>query len=34
MEKKQVLSLEESLSRIQDPRVDRPKLHKLQDILV
>jgi predicted transposase YbfD/YdcC len=34
METKQVLSLEESFLHIQDPRVDRTKLHKLQDILV
>ena len=34
METKQVLLLEESFSHIQDPRVDRTKLHKLQDILI
>ena len=34
MEMKQVLSLEKSFSCVQDPRVDRTKLHKLQDIIV
>jgi predicted transposase YbfD/YdcC len=34
METKPVLSLEKSFSRIQDPRVERTKLHKLQDIII
>jgi predicted transposase YbfD/YdcC len=34
MEKNHVLSLEESFSRVRDPRVDRTKLHKLQDIII
>ena len=34
MEKKQKLSLEESFQRIQDPRIDRTKLHKLIDIII
>jgi len=34
MEMKQVLSLEKSFSCVQDPRVDRTTLHKLQDIIV
>jgi predicted transposase YbfD/YdcC len=34
METKQVLSLEKSFADIQDPRVDRTKLHKLQDIII
>jgi predicted transposase YbfD/YdcC len=34
MEKKHVHSLEESFSKIQDPRVERTKLHKLQDIII
>jgi predicted transposase YbfD/YdcC len=34
METKQVLSLEESFAELQDPRVDRTKLHKLRDILI
>ena len=34
METKQVLSLEESFAELQDPRVDRTKLHKLRDIMI
>jgi predicted transposase YbfD/YdcC len=34
METKQVLSLEESFAELQDPRVDRTKLHKLIDIII
>jgi predicted transposase YbfD/YdcC len=34
MQTKQVLSLEESFRKIQDPRVDRTKLHKLMDIII
>ncbi|HWS83476.1 MAG TPA: ISAs1 family transposase [Ktedonobacteraceae bacterium] len=34
MEMKQVISLEKSFSCVQDTRVDRTKLHKLQDIIV
>jgi len=34
MEMKQILSLEKSFSCVRDPRVDRTKLHKLQDIIV
>ena len=34
METKQVLSREKSFAAIQDPRVDRTKLHKLQDIII
>ena len=31
---KQVISLEKSFSNVQDPRVNRTKLHKLQDIII
>src|SRR5438034_3784679 len=34
MEKRQILSLEESFQSIQDPRIDRTKLHKLIDIII
>jgi len=34
METKQILSLEKSFSNIHDPRVDRTKLHTLQDIII
>lgn len=34
MENKQIKSLEESFQKIQDPRIDRTKLHKLIDIII
>ena len=34
MENKQIISLEEIFGKIQDPRIDRTKLHKLIDIII
>src|SRR5436305_13347615 len=34
MQVQQVSSLEETFAKIQDPRIDRTKLHKLMDIII
>lgn len=34
MQTRQIISLEESFAKIQDPRIDRTKLHKLRDIII